>query len=110
PLRALHSFPTRRSSDLVLEDPTVENWTAHHPSKTLTVLGAVATYAVEQGSKHTWQAALDVLLHCAETTGRKDVCLRSARLLLSRAPKGATIPATAEDTFGPMLRSIGAWT
>src|SRR5699024_11606022 len=24
----------------VLEDPTVENWTAHHPSKTLTVLGA----------------------------------------------------------------------
>jgi len=94
----------------VLEDPTVENWTAHHPSKTLTVLGAVATYAVEQGSKHTWQAALDVLLHCAETTGRKDVCLRSARLLLSRAPKGATIPATAEDTFGPMLRSIGAWT
>src|SRR5699024_12658326 len=37
----------------VLEDPTVENWTAHHPSKTLTVLGAVATYAVEQGSKHT---------------------------------------------------------
>ena len=49
-------------------------------------------------------------MHCAETTGRKDVCLRSARLLLSRAPKGATIPTTAEDTFGPMLRSIGAWT
>lgn len=93
----------------VLENPSVEDWTAHHPSKTLTVLGAVATYAVEQGSKDTWQAALDVLMHCAETTGRKDVCLRSARLLLSRAPKGAAIPTSAESTFGPMLRSIGAW-
>jgi len=70
----------------------------------------VATYAIEQGSKETWQAALDVLMHCAETTGRKDVCLRSARLLLSRAPKGATIPTTTADTFGPMLRGIGAWT
>jgi len=93
----------------VLDDPTVEAWDRHHPSKTLTVLGAVATYAVEQGSKDVWQAALDVLMHCAETTGRKDVCLRSARLLLSRAPKGATIPSSAEDMFGPMLRSIGAW-
>lgn len=93
----------------VLDDPTVEDWSDHHPSKTLTVLGAVATYAVEQGSRDTWQAALAVLMHCAEVTGRKDVCLRSARLLLSRAPKGAAIPATAEETFGPMLRSIGAW-
>lgn len=75
----------------------------------MTVLGAVATYAVEQGSRDVWQAALAVLMHCAEVTGRKDVCLRSARLLLSRAPKGAAIPATAEETFGPMLRSIGAW-
>ena len=93
----------------VLDDPTTEDWSDHHPSKTLTVLGAVATYAVEQGSKDVWQAALDVLMHCAEVTGRKDVCLRSARLLLSRAPKGATIPAFAEESFGPMLRSIGAW-
>jgi MoxR-like ATPase len=93
----------------VLDDPTVEDWSDHHPSKTLTVLGAVSTFAVEQGSLDVWRDALAVLMHCAEVTGRKDVCLRSARLLLSRAPKGAKIPASAEETFGPMLRSIGAW-
>ncbi|MDN5821676.1 MAG: C69 family dipeptidase, partial [Brachybacterium sp.] len=31
------------------------------------------------------------------------------RLLLSRAPKGEEIPASAEETFGVILRSIGAW-
>src|SRR5699024_10967391 len=41
----------------VLDDPTVEDWSDHHPSKTLTVLGAVATSAVEQGSRDTWTAA-----------------------------------------------------
>ncbi|MCG7308313.1 hypothetical protein [Brachybacterium sp. ACRRE] len=93
----------------VLEDPSAEDWTHHHPSKTLTVLGAVSSYAVDRGELATWKKALEVLLHCAEVTGRKDVCLRSARLLLSRAPKGAQIPRRAEDAFGPMLRSVGAW-
>ena len=93
----------------VLADPAAEDWTDHHPSKTLTVLGAVASFAVDRGDLDTWKAALRVLLHCAEATGRKDVCLRSARLLLSRAPKGAQIPRRAEETFGPMLRSVGAW-
>lgn len=93
----------------VLNDPTIEDWSNHHPSKSLTVLGAVSTYAVEQGSLDVWRDALTVLMHCANVTGRKDVCLRSARLLLSRAPEGAKIPASAEETFGPMLRSIGAW-
>lgn len=93
----------------VLADPRTEDWSAHHPSKTLTVLGAVSTFAVEQGSLEVWRDALAVLMHCADITGRKDVCLRSARLLLSRVPKGAKIPASAVETFGPMLRSIGAW-
>lgn len=93
----------------VLADPTVEDWADHHPSKTLTVLGTAAAFAVERGDLATWKSALGVLLHCAEVTGRKDVCLRSARLLLSRAPQGAKIPARAEETFGPMLRSVGAW-
>ena len=93
----------------VLNDPTSEDWTDLHPSKTLTVLGAVSMFAVEQGSLEVWRDALGVLMHCADVTGRKDVCLRSARLLLSRAPKGAKIPASAEETFGPILRSIGAW-
>ncbi|UQN30492.1 hypothetical protein [Brachybacterium kimchii] len=93
----------------VLSDPSTEDWSSHHPSKTLTVLGAVASYATDRGELATWNRAVEVLLHCAETTGRKDVCLRSARVLLSRAPKGAKIPRRAEDTFGPMLRSVGAW-
>src|SRR5699024_5256148 len=92
-----------------LDDPTVEDWSDHHPSKTLPVLGAVAPYAGEQGPRDTWQAALAVLARCAAVTGRKAVGLRSARLLWSRAPEGAALPATAEETFGPMLRSIGAW-
>ncbi|SDJ18305.1 AAA family ATPase [Nonomuraea jiangxiensis] len=68
------------------------------------VLGSVVAHVTADGGADSWQRAWTLIGRVAKCA--PDVAASAARLLATRRPKGATLPATVLE-LAPILRSAG---